>query len=343
MFECYTPSRRLYESYLLCEYLGTDGLEDILDETQEHPAGAQLAAINKLYSRFRPYRRTLERKVQWKHPAGDIPGSRTYGNTQYYGNNSAVRTFSPAAGSASPHAGRPIGPGSATELSWASGQPTVTAGPSQQEQQQTNWSRQRHQQLQSDSQPRAIAGLPSPGQDGQAPSTSLEADVPEVNNESKPEVEDEPEIEKVKILVNLDDGDSLQQLCANVSIFIPGPKPGIFRGYKDVLKDGVLRLWRRDLGDPSKFLRPAAGMDSTVDAPSASKGKDREIAQTLDPKDDNEILWVNHGDSVGIRLGVEQKKWNRPGPILMHADEDGPVSYEVQYEGNDGFDSCLCI
>lgn len=336
VFECYPPSRKLYESYMLCEYLGTDGLEVLFDETQERPAGAQLAAINKLYSRFRPYRRSLERKVQWKHPAGDIPGSRTYGNAQYYGNNSAVRTFSPAAGSASPHAGRPVGPGSATQLSWASGQPIVVEGPSQQEQQQTDWSQKRYQQLQSDSQSRAIARLPSPSPEEQVSSTSSESVATEVNKESHPMMEAEPGIEKVKVLVNLDDGDSLHQLCANVSIFIPGPKPGIFRGYKDVLKDGVLRLWRRDLSDPSKFHRPSSGMDSTISSgydPLTSKGKERETAQVASLKDDKEVLWVNHGDLVGIRLGVDQKTWNRPGPILMRADEDGPVSYEVQYEG----------
>lgn len=29
---------------------------------------------------------------------------------------------------------------------------------------------------------------------------------------------------------------------------------------------------------------------------------------------------------------MKQKKWNRPAPVLVHADEDAPVSYELRFE-----------
>lgn len=78
LLECYPPSGRLFEPALPCSYLGTDGL-DSLEVSQEGSTPAQeLKTLKELCSRFRPRRDEAGRKAWTRHPAGDVPGSRTY-------------------------------------------------------------------------------------------------------------------------------------------------------------------------------------------------------------------------------------------------------------------------
>lgn len=86
LLEAFHPAAKLFEPELICAYIGTDGLdagEDLLCHHigEDLPPGESLFKISKLYSRFRPRRREAERPlppVFRKHPAGDIPGSRTH-------------------------------------------------------------------------------------------------------------------------------------------------------------------------------------------------------------------------------------------------------------------------
>ena len=82
ILECYHPSAQYTEPYLYCDYLGTPGLTDEIedqapiDEVADHQA-AEKGTLGRLYSHFQPTRKDPEPKIYRSHPAGDVPGSRT--------------------------------------------------------------------------------------------------------------------------------------------------------------------------------------------------------------------------------------------------------------------------
>lgn len=81
ILECYHPSAQYTEPYLYCDYLGTPGLSD---KIQDQPpifdfTGDQTAkegTLKRLYSHFQPTRKDPEPKIYRSHPAGNVPGSR---------------------------------------------------------------------------------------------------------------------------------------------------------------------------------------------------------------------------------------------------------------------------
>jgi len=81
ILECYHPSAQYTEPYLFCDYLGTPGLSDknegqgwIYEASEKDN---RLGRLRGLYSRFRPQRPDADPPFR-SHPAGDVPGSRTY-------------------------------------------------------------------------------------------------------------------------------------------------------------------------------------------------------------------------------------------------------------------------
>lgn len=80
--ECHHPSERLTAPPLFCSSLRTDGLDDFMSEIDdENRYIGQIKKLGSLYSRFRPERNEPEFKVTRRHPAGDVPGSRTWQDT----------------------------------------------------------------------------------------------------------------------------------------------------------------------------------------------------------------------------------------------------------------------
>ena len=76
--ECHHPSARLTAPGFFCIPLGTEGLTDLLADIDGHAQSVgQLRRAGSLLSRFRPQRQEPDVR-QYRHPAGDIPGSRTY-------------------------------------------------------------------------------------------------------------------------------------------------------------------------------------------------------------------------------------------------------------------------
>ena len=64
---------------MFCTSLGTDGLQDLMSAIQDKDNYVgQIKTMFRLYSRFRPQRRDPGTRIAWRHPAIDIPGSRTY-------------------------------------------------------------------------------------------------------------------------------------------------------------------------------------------------------------------------------------------------------------------------
>lgn len=80
--ECHHPSERLTAPPLFCSSLRTDGLDSLLSDIDEKNLYVgQIKKLRGLYSRFRPERNEPEFKVTRRHPAGDVPGSRTWQDT----------------------------------------------------------------------------------------------------------------------------------------------------------------------------------------------------------------------------------------------------------------------
>ena len=81
LLECYHPSAQFTEPYLLCESLGTPSLTDSIEsQYPTHDAAltvGRLGRLSEIYSRFRPTRQDAGPPLR-SHPAGDIPGSRTF-------------------------------------------------------------------------------------------------------------------------------------------------------------------------------------------------------------------------------------------------------------------------
>ncbi|KAI5197209.1 hypothetical protein E4T39_07379 [Aureobasidium subglaciale] len=76
VLELYPPSARLTAGQLFCTSLGTSELDETSIEGL--PDSAKIGHLGKaVYSRFRPQHQEL-RRPSLKHPAGDIPGSRTH-------------------------------------------------------------------------------------------------------------------------------------------------------------------------------------------------------------------------------------------------------------------------
>lgn len=62
-----------------CTSLGTDGLEYLSpDSDAEESYVGRLKNISGIYTRFKPRRQESDFRVKYRHPAGDVPGSRTY-------------------------------------------------------------------------------------------------------------------------------------------------------------------------------------------------------------------------------------------------------------------------
>ncbi|TKX24715.1 F-box domain-containing protein 3 [Elsinoe australis] len=77
ILECYHPSAKLVASHLFCTSLGTPGLESPLDYEVGQEVG-RLKHLCGLYTRFLPQRKEPEERTVRRHPAGDVPGSRTH-------------------------------------------------------------------------------------------------------------------------------------------------------------------------------------------------------------------------------------------------------------------------
>ena len=125
--------------------------------------------------------------------------------------------------------------------------------------------------------------------------------------------------EAVKQTLSLDSHELFTQLCAKTHLVVMGPRKGIFLSSTEVA-DGIVRVWR-------DWLAKVAERDSVVEAAGSSTASEQCCS------DDERIMWVNPAKNMGLRVRVRQRKWRRQAPIMMHADEDLPVTYELEFCG----------
>ena len=147
--------------------------------------------------------------------------------------------------------------------------------------------------------------------------------------------------ELVRQILSLDGEEWFTQLCAMTNLVKVGPRNGLFSCFVEV-EEGVVRVWKKWLSEMAgrEGVTNSGARDNNaliIEEKTGRSGEGKEVAQDLsgiagDLNDDN-ILWVNSARNTGLRFKVREKKFRCDTPILMYANEDTPVSYEIEYDG----------
>lgn len=148
----------------------------------------------------------------------------------------------------------------------------------------------------------------------------------------------------VKQLIHFDGGEAFNQLVIKASIVVHGPRNGLYLSFVPVT-EGWLRVFRRWLGErneaeiagSSSAEGPIAGINLDMGVDVQDRWSEKPEGYRRDPRDDPNILWVGLDHDIGLRFQVRERDWRRgaaaAAPILVGADEEMPVSYELAYEG----------
>lgn len=145
-------------------------------------------------------------------------------------------------------------------------------------------------------------------------------------------VQDRYEGETVKQTLSLESHELFTQLVAQTHLVKIGPRVGLFSSFVDV-EEGVLRVWRKWLDETAKKGQGASEVaQGAVEEAGKGKGNAKGVGEAADVSDAR-ILWVSPSKNTGIRFNVKQRRFRRDVPILIRVDEDLPVSYEIEYDG----------
>ncbi|KAJ5464069.1 hypothetical protein N7475_007204 [Penicillium sp. IBT 31633x] len=131
-------------------------------------------------------------------------------------------------------------------------------------------------------------------------------------------------LNKVIREVNLDGHEDFSQLCVVASLVQVRPGTSLLLS-ASTIEDGFIRLWREWLYRQSRKLKQASE--------SAQEEGSEEFSI---PSSEDDILWVDMGKTVGVKMRVRPKAWNPSFPVLIHQDDrddDSWVGYEVILEG----------
>lgn len=140
--------------------------------------------------------------------------------------------------------------------------------------------------------------------------------------------------ETVKQILNLDGHELFTQLVAQSNLVKIGPRNGLFTCFVEV-EEGVVRVWRGWLKAMALKSNDVIS-EVTQDAVTRDrKGKAAvgKMSGTARDLDDESILWVSPAKNTGLRFNIRERKMVANAPILIRADEDPPVSYEIEYDG----------
>jgi hypothetical protein len=147
-------------------------------------------------------------------------------------------------------------------------------------------------------------------------------------------VKDKYQGETVKQTLTLEAHELFTQLVPQINLVKIGPRHGLFTCFVDV-EEGVLRVWKDWLADTAAKGRPDQGSRVTEFEEQIVRSKEavKEINKKNTNLEDPRILWVSSARDSGIRFNVKERKFRRDTPILIRADEDMPVTYEIEYDG----------
>lgn len=135
------------------------------------------------------------------------------------------------------------------------------------------------------------------------------------------------EEELVRQILSLDSHELFTQLCTVTNLAKAGPRNGLFLSFVEV-EDGTLRVWRNWLG---KTAGPNGGWTETAMANGTREIGESEGSSQL--SDEERILWITRAQNTGLKVRIRERKLRRENPILVAADEDVAVSYDIEYEG----------
>lgn len=267
------------------------------------PPWERLRELWNLRSHFRPHRRSASPKLAQRHPAGDIPGSRTYQpptNQAAASNTEATQTGGSEASQA------------VTELMQQAGRPNSAVSNAAQAAQRQSDSLDAWAQL----------GM-FPRRNDHTPLISQRVYLDAGENFSQ--------LQAVTTLVRPGPRRGLYEEVVTVS-------DGVIRLFRDWLG---ARAGRREMPAELETSKPEAVSSRKGKAKAMAESEAERRArrqQEQRRRDEYRVLWVNDGDNVGLKLRVHERRWNRrtqerDTAIFRAVDEDLPVCYEVEYEG----------
>ena len=119
-------------------------------------------------------------------------------------------------------------------------------------------------------------------------------------------------------IINLDTHELFTQLCVATHLVRDGPRGGMYRSFVTV-GEGIIRVWRDWLAEQSQRPR--------------SSGNGLTLPTRVEQGLSEQVLWVDSGEKIGIRVKAREKRWRGRQPVLMPSDEDVAVSYTIELEG----------
>ncbi|KAL8746147.1 MAG: hypothetical protein Q9190_001810 [Brigantiaea leucoxantha] len=111
--------------------------------------------------------------------------------------------------------------------------------------------------------------------------------------------------------LTLDTHELFTQLSVTAALVQIGPRRGVFLSFIDVVEKKTTRIWREWLAERAK--------DDQLDA----------------------TVWADQRKTLGLKVRVNEKRWKREAPVLIHKDEDQAVSYSLELEGMAIFSSLI--
>lgn len=146
-------------------------------------------------------------------------------------------------------------------------------------------------------------------------------------------VQDRYEGETVKQTLSLEAHELFTQLIAQTNLVKIGSR-NLFTNVVDI-EEGVLRVWRDWLKDVSARCTATGTAAQVGVLEEVGKGKEvvKEVIEEKSDVEDPRILWVTPKKDSGIRFNARERKLRRNAPILISVDEDLPVTYEIEYDG----------
>ncbi|RDW90979.1 hypothetical protein BP5796_02144 [Coleophoma crateriformis] len=120
--------------------------------------------------------------------------------------------------------------------------------------------------------------------------------------------------------INLESYELFSQLCTITSLAKVGSRPGLLSSCVNI-GDSVLRIWRDWLSERATALLE----NDMLPIESQAQAEDADYSKRL--------LWADNDKNVGLRLRVSERR-DPEAPILLSRDEDAPISYALEYEGN---------
>ncbi|KAL8709322.1 MAG: hypothetical protein Q9220_005915 [cf. Caloplaca sp. 1 TL-2023] len=155
---------------------------------------------------------------------------------------------------------------------------------------------------------------PHPAGDVPGSRTHPDSLEPSSSNERK----EQPDV--VTHNVFLDAHELFTQLMINAALVQVGPRRGVFTSFIDIVDKKTPRIWR-------DWLVRKAQDERSENMPTM-----RNAVEGLDDLQSSSIVWADQGKTVGLRVKVTEKRWRRDVPIIMHKDEDQPISYSLELE-----------